>query len=104
MTSKRGVRTPKLNALTTSLRDGGVSPAYISRLLAELDDHYADLEQEERTNGREPAAAAVEALRRLGRQDTEGHEEITATRRFGSRRAGRSRLARARPEAPVVRH
>lgn len=62
--------SPKLNALTTSLRDGGVSSAYISRLVAELDDHYADLEHEERATGREPAAAAVEALRRLGRQDT----------------------------------
>ena len=62
--------SPKLNALTTSLRDGGVSSAYISRLVAELDDHYADLEHEERATGREPAAAVVEALRRLGRQDT----------------------------------
>ena len=62
--------SPKLNALTTSLRDGGVSSAYINRLVAELDDHYADLELEERATGREPAAAAVEALRRLGRQDT----------------------------------
>ena len=62
--------SPKLNALTTSLRDGGVSSAYINRLVAELDDHYADLEHEERATGREPAAAAVEALRRLGRQDT----------------------------------
>ncbi|MEE8543155.1 MAG: hypothetical protein V3S94_04795 [Gammaproteobacteria bacterium] len=62
--------SPKLNALTTSLRDGGVSPAYISRLVGELNDHYADLEQEERATGRDPAVAAVEALRRLGRQDT----------------------------------
>ncbi|MEE8236961.1 MAG: hypothetical protein V3S67_01495 [Gammaproteobacteria bacterium] len=62
--------SPKLNALTTSLRNGGVSSAYINRLVAELDDHYADLEHEERATGREPAAAAVEALRRLGRQDT----------------------------------
>jgi len=63
------VPSPKLTALTTSLRDGGVSAAYISRLVAELDDHYADLEQEERATGREPAVAAVEALRRLGQQD-----------------------------------
>lgn len=62
--------SPKLTALKTSLRAGGVSPAYISRLLAELDDHYADLEREERATGREPAIAAVEALRRLGQQDT----------------------------------
>ncbi len=61
--------SPKLTALKTSLRAGGVSPAYISRLLAELDDHYADLEREERATGREPAIAAVEALRRLGQQD-----------------------------------
>ena len=46
-----------------------MSPAYISRLLAELDDHYADLEREERATGREPVVAAVEALRRLGQQD-----------------------------------
>ncbi len=62
--------SPKLTALKTSLRAGGVSAAYISRLLAELDDHYADLEREERATGREPAIAAVEALRRLGQQDT----------------------------------
>ena len=61
--------SPKLTALKTSLRAGGVSPAYISRLLAELDDHYADLEREERATGRESAVAAVEALRRLGQQD-----------------------------------
>ncbi len=61
--------SPKLTALKTSLRAGGVSPAYISRLLAELDDHYADLEREERATGREPVVAAVEALRRLGQQD-----------------------------------
>ena len=61
---------PKLNALRTSLRDGGVSPAYINRLMSELDDHYADLEQEERATGREPTAAADEALMRLGQQDT----------------------------------
>ena len=61
--------SPKLTALKTSLRAGGVSPAYISRLLAELDDHYADLEREERATGRKSAVAAVEALRRLGQQD-----------------------------------
>lgn len=61
--------SPKLTALKTSLCAGGVSPAYISRLLAELDDHYADLEREERATGREPAVASVEALRRLGQQD-----------------------------------
>ena len=59
-----------LNALRTSLQDGGVSSAYIGRLLAELDDHYADLERDELAYGREPAAAAVAALRRLGPQDT----------------------------------
>jgi len=37
--------------------------------MAELDDHYADLELEERASGSERPAAAVEALRRLGRQD-----------------------------------
>ena len=58
-----------LNALRTSLQDGGVSSAYIGRLLAELDDHYTDLEHDERESGREPAAAAVAALRRLGSQD-----------------------------------
>ncbi len=47
-----------------------MSSAYISRLLAELDDHYADLEQDERASGREPAAAAAAALRRLGPPET----------------------------------
>ncbi len=61
--------SPKLNALTVLLRDGGVSSAYINRLLAELGDHYADLEREERAAGREPALATLEALRRLGQQD-----------------------------------
>lgn len=65
-----------LNALRMSLQDGGVSSVYISRLLAELDDHYADLEHDERASGREPAAAAVAALRRLGRQDTIASEVL----------------------------
>ncbi len=59
-----------LNSLRTSLQEGGVSSAYIGRLMGELDDHYADLEQEERTTGRDPAAAGAEALRRLGHQST----------------------------------
>ncbi len=58
-----------LQSLRTSLQDGGVSSVYINRLMAELDDHYADLEREERTSGNERPAAAVEALRRLGQQD-----------------------------------
>ncbi len=43
--------------------------AYIHRLTAELDDHYADLEREECATGRDRAAAGIEAERRLGRQD-----------------------------------
>ena len=58
-----------LQSLRTSLQDGGVSSVYINRLMAELDDHYADFEREERTSGSERPAAAVEALRRLGQQD-----------------------------------
>jgi len=58
-----------LQSLRTSLHDGGVSSAYINRLMAELDDHYADLEREARASGSERPAAAVEALRRLGQQD-----------------------------------
>ncbi|MFP6827570.1 MAG: hypothetical protein VCC36_00710 [Gammaproteobacteria bacterium] len=55
-----------LQSLRTSLQNGGVSSVYINGLMAELDDHYADLEREERTSGSERPAAAVEALRRLG--------------------------------------
>ena len=59
-----------LQSLRASLQDGGVSPVYINRLVAELDDHFADLEREERASGSEKSAAAVEALRRLGQQDS----------------------------------
>jgi hypothetical protein len=55
--------------LRASLQDGGVSPAYIGRLMTELEDHYADLEREELAFGDDPVSAAVRARRRLGEHD-----------------------------------
>jgi len=58
-----------LQALRSSLQEGGVPRRYIGRLMSELKDHYADLEQEELTVGGEPAVAARRACRRLGDQE-----------------------------------
>ena len=59
----------RLNALRSSLRGSGVSPAYICRLMNELEDHFEDLENEERASGRSVAHAESNAIQRLGRQD-----------------------------------
>ena len=59
-----------LRGLRMSLQDGGVPSGYIGRLTTELEDHYSDLEREERATGGDPKAAAANALRRLGRQET----------------------------------
>lgn len=56
----------RFGALLISLRDAGVSSKYAERLVAELDDHFADLESELLAANRTRAEAAEEAHARLG--------------------------------------
>ena len=60
-------------ALRATLRDEGLPVTYINRLLEELDDHYVDLEREAVAAGKEVGTAGIEALLRLG-----GEQSITA--------------------------
>ncbi len=59
----------QLKVLRSSLRGSGVSPAYICRLMNELEDHFEDLEHEELASGQSDAHAETAAIRRLGRPD-----------------------------------
>ena len=59
----------RLNALRASLRGSGVSPAYICRLMNELEDHFEDLEKEELASGSSSEHAESAAIRRLGRAE-----------------------------------
>ena len=56
----------EFRALKRELLRGGVAPAMVTRTLAELYDHYEDLESEALASGRSPAEASVEATERLG--------------------------------------
>ena len=67
--ASRGVRRAPLNALRTSLRDSGLSAAYVCRLMNELEDHFEDLENEALAEGRSAANAEAAARQRLGDQD-----------------------------------
>jgi hypothetical protein len=58
-----------LHELRSSLLENGASRRYVGRLMSELEDHYADLEEEERERGRQPGCAALFACKRLGDQD-----------------------------------
>ncbi len=63
------MRRAQLKALRSSLSGSGVSPAYIRRLMSELEDHCEDLEREALAAGRNSAHAEAVAMRRLGRNE-----------------------------------
>ena len=56
----------EISALLDGLLEAGVSPRYVSRLAAELEDHYEDLEAEALRFGVPPDEASADAKRRLG--------------------------------------
>ena len=56
----------EFRALKRELVRGGVAPAMVTRTLAELYDHYEDLESESLASGYSPAEASAEAMERLG--------------------------------------
>ena len=56
----------EFGALRRELVRGGVAPAMVTRTLAELYDHYDDLESESLASGRSPAEASAGAMKRLG--------------------------------------
>ena len=56
----------EFRALRRELVRGGVAPAMVTRTLAELHDHYDDLESESLASGRSPAEASAEVMKRLG--------------------------------------
>ncbi len=56
----------EFRALRRELLRGGVAPAMVARMLAELYDHYEDLESEAVASGRSIAKASAEAMGRLG--------------------------------------
>ena len=57
---------PEIDALLHELLDSGISPKYVSRLAAELEDHYADLEAEATRLGVPECESAEDARVRLG--------------------------------------
>lgn len=58
---------PEFHALLRQLLRDGVAPKYVSRLTAELQDHYRDLEHEAHRAGLPPVDVAADARERLGR-------------------------------------
>lgn len=56
----------EFRALRRELLRGGVAPAMVTRTLAELYDHFEDLEAESTASGCPPAVASAEAMQRLG--------------------------------------
>lgn len=60
------MRERRFQRLRTMLADRGVSARYAERLVAELNDHYHDIEAERLVAGESPARAAREARRALG--------------------------------------
>jgi len=56
----------EFRALRRELVRGGVAPAMVTRTLAELYDHYEDLEFEALASGCSSAEASAEAMERLG--------------------------------------
>jgi hypothetical protein len=58
-----------LERLAAGLLAKGLPRDYAQRLLAELEDHFIDLEQEHRLAGCSPQAAATGAWRTLGTDD-----------------------------------
>ena len=60
------MRDTRFERLQTALLDRGVPARYAERLIAELDDHYHDLESERRAAGDSRRLAASRARRSLG--------------------------------------
>lgn len=54
--------------LEWTLRESGVAPRHVKRMIVELQDHLEDLRREAVARGRDPAEAQASALRRLGDQ------------------------------------
>lgn len=61
---------PRFQSLRTQLQEGGVDGRYIERTIAELRDHYADIEQSEIGRGASPRAAAAAAAAAIGDERT----------------------------------
>jgi len=61
---------PDFAAIRERLLRGGVAPRHVRRTIAELQDHCADLVSEALGRGSRPDAAAAEAHRRLGDDET----------------------------------
>lgn len=57
----------ELKRIRRALISGGVEPLYVARTLAELSDHYEDLEAEARAAGCSESEASLDAIERLGR-------------------------------------
>ena len=64
------MRKLELGSLKQALIRGGVAHSIVTRTLAELHDHYEDLERESIEAGLSPGDAAEEARQRLGEQQT----------------------------------
>jgi hypothetical protein len=60
------MRDSRFEALKLTLEKGGVAPVYIDRTLLELEEHYADLEQDGLASGLSSAEAASAAQAALG--------------------------------------
>lgn len=61
---------PLFRNLQRELQRGGVGRRYIERTIAELRDHYADLEQSEIGRGLSPQEAAASAAAAIGDEQT----------------------------------
>lgn len=57
---------PQFESLKLRLHAGGVARRYVERTLAELRDHYADIQQSELGRGASPAEAAAAARAAIG--------------------------------------
>ena len=57
----------ELTRVRRALISGGVEPFFVARTLAELSDHYEDLEAEARAAGYSESEASLDAMERLGR-------------------------------------
>lgn len=71
------MRRPAFESLTRELLDAGVAPRFAHRLRRELEDHYRDLERETLESEPSADAAAVEARRRLGSNETIAREVLS---------------------------
>lgn len=68
------MRKPCFDTLIQRLNEAGIAPRFVIRLGRELQDHFADLEEEALRAHKSPGEAATEALRRLGNEQTIARE------------------------------